>query len=133
MHPPLLHRVFPVRPGECSLVLKMFLVSFTLVGIPRTFSLSVSSSLFLRDFSTSILPTIYIASGTITILTGILQQYLLYRFSFYQVQGSLALMLCAMTTVFVLLLSFLPDQQSILSLALFTWFEVEWALTNVLF
>ena len=131
MHSPL-NRLFSVHPGEWPLTLTTLFLSFVLVGIPRVFSLSAASSLFLEHFDASNLPFVYIAGGALTIAVGVLQQYLLHRFDFHRVQIGLVLLLCGITLGFASFLSVLPENRWG-ALVLFIWFNVEWALTNVIF
>jgi|GEM_PF-7006134 len=102
------------------------------LGIPRAFTLSAASALFLETFDSSQIPYAYLASATFVTLLGIAFLKLEKATGFIKTAIYFTVALFVITIA--LRLGFddvLPRQ--VICFVLFVWAEAEWNLTNVIF
>ncbi|NJO16710.1 MAG: cyclic nucleotide-binding domain-containing protein [Thioploca sp.] len=125
------HSLFKLERGEEKLVVLNFLQA-VLIGLPRLFTMTVASALFLEKYSADKLPYVFIASALLVALIGLVHLNLDRYISFIRLQSSSLLFLALASASFIALLWILPDAGWPLFL-LWVWFDIEWILTNIVF
>jgi CRP-like cAMP-binding protein/ATP/ADP translocase/HEAT repeat protein len=119
-----------LEPGEEKLV-GCALLQSVFIGLPRLFTLTVASALFLERFSASNLPYVYIAGSVIVPLVGFLHLNIGKRLSFQQHQTGTFLALAVFSLAFLAIL--LLSDASWPIFLLLVWYDVEWSMLNLAF
>ncbi len=122
--------LFDLRDDELKIVLLVLLQSFV-IGIPRLFTFTAGSSLFLKDFSAAYLPYTYIASSVVIPLSGFAYLRLGKYISHARLLTTVPAIFCLVLLGFRVLL-YLTDA-AWPAAGLIIWNNVEWTLTNLVF
>jgi len=126
-----LTKLFLIEAGEEKLVALTLLQSI-FIGLPRLFTLTVASALFLENYSVQNLPYIYLVSSLFVPLVGFIHLFFEKKWAFFKVKIRTLLVLCLISFFFIIILWSLPNQKWT-SFALFIWFDIEYVLTHMVF
>ncbi len=121
-------KLFNIEFGEERLVFLNFLQS-VFVGMPKLFTLMVANSLFLEKFSAENLSYVYLASSLLLPLTGLLHLYFEKRISYIKLQSGTLIAMSLVSLLFLIVLW--VAQSTWLIIALYIWFAVEIAMTDI--
>lgn len=126
----LLKHVFNIEESEFKVVGLNLLQSF-FIGIPRLFTITAATTLFLANYSADDLPIVYIVIAFVIPVFGFIRMYFAKRVSFFSLTaGTLAALVLALVCFYILLLS---TAARWVTLALLIWSIVEWVMSIVVF
>jgi len=123
-----LYRLFSIRPGETTAV-SLSLLQAALLGLPRLFTLTVGSALFLERYPAENLPFVYILISMTLPLVGFLHLYCERHMSFIRLHLGTLAALSVVSSSFVVLLHVTDARWP--ALALFIWYAAEFHLSNI--
>ncbi len=126
----ILTQVFNIEIGEIRAVGLSLLLSF-FMGIPRLFTVTAATSLFLANYSANNLPVVYIVIAIVIPVLGFARIYYEKRVSFFSLTaGTMIALVLALCCFYLLLLS---TGAIWVTPVLLVWAMVEWVFSVVVF